>query len=93
MTWLNTLVRECSKAESGEARYWVNDSGPKISLDIDYPGDPDGHVNETTLVGLVDEQIGGMIAYGSLDIMEQLADRLNTLHVIEQMSKSLAAPS
>lgn len=71
----------------GAPRFWVNDSGVEVDIKLDY-GHSDQNANletEFKAVGLVDEKDGGMIAYGKPAIMEDLADKLNQLDIIERI--------
>ena len=87
--------------ENGEARFWVNDSGsqgPTLSGVLDYGGSSSyqpGRIHQAfvpvkNFVGMVDEQVGGMIAYGEAANMEELAAKLNKLHIIESILKKEA---
>jgi hypothetical protein len=40
-------------------------------------------------VGLVDEHEGGMIAYGTPEMMDRLADLLNRLDAIERIARPI----
>lgn len=81
---VHTRLRQIAEThDGGEARWWVNDSGATLRgmVGENEPGYPTATVEG--YVGLVDERIGGMIAYGEAEIMESLADQLNELHVIK----------
>jgi len=82
------IAHIAAKYEAGEwPRFWVNDSGPVLVGTIQYGGDTDD-IEVNDFVGLVDEEAGGMIAYGKQETMEDLADQLNRLHVAERIIKS-----
>ena len=80
------------KAAGDGLRYWVNDSEAVLNGTLTYaPCPPDGApsyppVAIENYVGLVDENDGGMIAYGTAEVMERLADDLNLLDVVERLT-------
>lgn len=68
--------------ENGD-RYWVNDMGPTLNGSLSYR---DGHQEAVAnMVGLVDEQAGGMIAYGDADEMRSIADKLNEWEMLKEI--------
>lgn len=87
MSYIDVIKDVHATIEDGDIRYWVNDSGPELAGTIIYnvPGED---VAVSGFVGLVDEHDGGMIAYGKPEIMENLADKLNKLHIIEELMHS-----
>lgn len=85
-TFIERLAEMDETIASGNIRYWVNDdSAYKVTGQVTYLHDPAGTASLDGYVGLVDDEIGGMIAYGASDIMEALADKLNKLHIIETL--------
>jgi hypothetical protein len=65
-------------------RFWLNDiGGPAVTVGIAHVGEDASWMKDC--VGLVDEEEGGMIAYGPTMHMRALADKLNKLHAIEEM--------
>ena len=58
-------------------RYYVNDYGVELHGALVYADNPAATVVVTGYVGLVDEEEGGMIAYGPIEHMEALAAKLN----------------
>jgi hypothetical protein len=75
----------------GEARFWVNDFGVVLVGEVRYP-DGIESLPVDDFVGLVDEQAGGMIAYGKAAQMQDLANALNAFHAIEHMLGGTHAP-
>lgn len=73
--------------DGGETRYWINDA-------IEFEGVLTYHdvVPRSSpvcgYVGLVDDDEGGMVAFGPLKELERLAARLNKLHVVEELMHS-----
>lgn len=63
-------------------RFWVMD-GPIVTVGLAMPGGPTSWLNKC--VGLMDEEEGGMVAYGSPEAMRNLCEQLNKLHAIEEM--------
>jgi hypothetical protein len=93
MTYIQTLKDLAATFEGGEARFYVNDNGaagPVLSGTIDYyPDSPGGDKTPVEgFVGLVDEEVGGMIAYGPSEIMESLADKLNQWDIVFKVMNS-----
>lgn len=88
--WGAKLKELHDTVDGGEARFWVNDHGVTLDGTIAYEGTPAPHdlVPVHNFVGLVDDHVGGMIYWGESAAMEDLADKLNTLHVIEEMMHS-----
>ncbi len=91
MNWITKLKELHESVEAGEARWYVNDVGVSLDGTLIYEGiggKPNDLVPVHNYVGLVDDHMGGMIAYGPSEIMEDLADKLNTLHIIEELMHS-----
>jgi hypothetical protein len=83
VTLIKRLEAAFKQYHGGEARYWVNDGEATIDGTINYAGAGLPAIPFHGYVGLVDEELGGMIAYGEPKIMDELADRLNMLHIID----------
>jgi predicted ribosome-associated RNA-binding protein Tma20 len=87
MSLHGTLETLFEQFDSGEVRYWVNDgAGIMVSGIVKYGHSGTSDAEFTNYIGLVDEEKGGMIAYGEPAIMEELADKLNRLHAIESIT-------
>lgn len=61
-------------------RWYPNDGGPVLNGTISEDG-----AKVEGYVGLVDEEVGGMVAFGPLDVIEQIADMLNRYNAIESI--------
>lgn len=74
-----------SQLDAGEARFWANDSGPRLEGRVAYGGSSLDRKVEG-YIGLVDEEAGGMIVYGEASTIEKLAEKLNRLDAIERIA-------
>jgi hypothetical protein len=76
--------------DQGDCRWWVNDSGD-VSLEgtVTYKGSSELNAKVEGYVGLVDEHEGGMIAYGTPEMMDRMADLLNRLDAIERIARPI----
>lgn len=66
-------------------RYWINDMGPKLHGALVYEGSDDHTIEIDSFVGMVDEQAGGMIAYGDATTMRGIADKLNEWEIFKEL--------
>lgn len=74
--------------DDGNARYWVNDSGPTLDNGtLTYGVSDKKHVDP--LYGIVDEASGGMIMFAERGVAEEMCDKLNVLASIERLITAL----
>lgn len=88
MSLHGALEEAFEQFDRGEARYWVNDTGPELNGTVNYRGGGMPDIKAEHYIGLVDEDKGGMIAYGEPAIMEELAGKLNKLEALERIAKA-----
>jgi hypothetical protein len=79
-----SAVEVAGEYADGAARWWTNE-GPSVSGEIDYGGGSDPGLFQG-YIGLVDERVGGMVAFGPPEIMERMADDLNLADLIRRVA-------